>query len=87
MKPLRHDELLLFVALRSSQLETDRFIATHADVAPVADFFQASNLFQLMDGARESTHDHSVFRDFEATLRASRVNPFAAAASRTEQQL
>ncbi|HYO93694.1 MAG TPA: NAD(P)/FAD-dependent oxidoreductase [Polyangiaceae bacterium] len=77
MKPLRHDELLLFVALRSNQLEADRFIATHADVAPVSDFFTSSNLFQLLEGARESTNDHAIFQRFEAATALYRINPFA----------
>jgi flavin-dependent dehydrogenase len=76
MKLLRHDELLLLVALRSNQVETDRYIAMHADIAPVADFFSASNLFQLSDGALERTRDHEVFRDFEAGYRARAQNPF-----------
>ena len=81
MKPLRHDELLLFVALRANQDEADRFIATHADVAPVPDFFQASNLFQLMEGARESTNDHAIFQDFEEASKRYRINPFSDAVS------
>jgi 2-polyprenyl-6-methoxyphenol hydroxylase-like FAD-dependent oxidoreductase len=76
MKPLRHDELLLFVALRSNQGETDRLIATHADVAPVADFFTSSNLFQLLEQARESSNEHPIFQRFEQASRLYRQNPF-----------
>ncbi|WBB77788.1 NAD(P)/FAD-dependent oxidoreductase [Micromonospora sp. WMMD882] len=77
MRPYRHDELQLFVALRGDQQETDRFIATHADVAPVSEFFQASNLFLLNDAAKESSADHAVFDDFAATSRAYQQNLFA----------
>lgn len=77
MRPYRHDELQLFVALRGNQQETDRFIATHADVAPVSEFFQASNLFLLNDAAKESSADHAVFDDFAATSRMYQQNPFA----------
>jgi 2-polyprenyl-6-methoxyphenol hydroxylase-like FAD-dependent oxidoreductase len=76
MKPLRHDELLLFVALRSNQGETDRLVATHADIAPVADFFTSSNLFQLLEQARESTNDHPIFQNFEQASIQYRQNPF-----------
>ena len=76
MKPLRHDELQLFTVLRGNQVQTDRFIATHADIAPVSDFFDASNLFLLNDTAKESSRDHAVFADFEATLLSYRQNPF-----------
>ncbi|WKU03002.1 NAD(P)/FAD-dependent oxidoreductase [Micromonospora sp. HUAS LYJ1] len=77
MRPYRHDELQLFVALRGNQQETDRFIATHADVAPVSEFFQASNLFLLNDAAKESSADHAVFADFAATSRSYQQNLFA----------
>ncbi|HEY8943265.1 MAG TPA: NAD(P)/FAD-dependent oxidoreductase [Polyangiaceae bacterium] len=85
MKPLRHDELLLFVALRSNQRETDRFIATHADVSPVADFFTSSNLFQLLEQARESTNDHPIFQHFERASRQCLQNPFLEPASASLQ--
>lgn len=85
MKPLRHDELLLLVALRSNQLEADRFIATHADVAPVADFFTSSNLFQLLEQARESANDHAIFQQFEAVSRTYLINPFLDGASAAPQ--
>lgn len=89
MKPLRHDELLLLVALRSNQREADRFLATHADISPVADFFTSSNLFQLLEQARESANDHPIFQQFEAASRAYRQNPFladmAASAVRQDQ--
>ncbi|WDZ86535.1 NAD(P)/FAD-dependent oxidoreductase [Micromonospora cathayae] len=77
MRPYRHDELQLFVALRGNQQETDRFIATHADVAPVSEFFQASNLFLLNDAAKETSADHAVFDDFAATSRTYQQNLFA----------
>ncbi|RGC66989.1 2,4-dichlorophenol 6-monooxygenase [Micromonospora sp. MW-13] len=77
MRPYRHDELQLFVALRGNQEETDRFIATHADVAPVSEFFQASNLFLLNDAAKESSADYPVFDDFAATSRMYQQNLFA----------
>ncbi|MGC4789760.1 NAD(P)/FAD-dependent oxidoreductase [Micromonospora sp. DT178] len=77
MRPYRHDELQLFVALRGNQQETDRFIATHADVAPVSEFFQASNLFLLNDAAKESSADHAVFEDFAETSRSYQQNLFA----------
>ncbi|WP_229402393.1 NAD(P)/FAD-dependent oxidoreductase [Micromonospora okii] len=77
MRPYRHDELQLFVALRGNQEETDRFIATHGDVAPVSEFFQASNLFLLNDAAKESSADYAVFDDFAATSRMYQQNPFA----------
>ncbi|WP_089004092.1 NAD(P)/FAD-dependent oxidoreductase [Micromonospora rifamycinica] len=77
MRPYRHDELQLFVALRGNQQETDRFIATHADVAPVSEFFQASNLFLLNDAAKESSADHAVFADFAGTSRTYQQNLFA----------
>ena len=54
------------------------FIATHADIAPVSEFFQASNLFLLNDTARESSHGHAIFQDFESASRQYRLNPFAA---------
>jgi hypothetical protein len=76
MKPLRHDELLLQVALRSNQAEADRYIATHADIAPVADFFTSSNLFQLLEQARESANDHPIFQRYERALREYQKNPF-----------
>jgi 2-polyprenyl-6-methoxyphenol hydroxylase-like FAD-dependent oxidoreductase len=77
MRPYRHDELQLFVALRGNQQETDRFIATHADIAPVSEFFQASNLFLLNDAAKESSADHAVFEDFAETSRMYQQNLFA----------
>jgi 2-polyprenyl-6-methoxyphenol hydroxylase-like FAD-dependent oxidoreductase len=77
MKPLRHDELLLLVALRSNQGEADRLIATHADIAPVADFFTSSNLFQLLEQAKESANEHRIFQQFEAASRMYLKNPFA----------
>ncbi|MEH1016607.1 NAD(P)/FAD-dependent oxidoreductase [Micromonospora sp. CPCC 206060] len=77
MRPYRHDELQLFVALRGNQQEIDRFIATHADIAPVSEFFQASNLFQLNDAAKESSAGYSIFEDFAATTRMYQQNPFA----------
>jgi flavin-dependent dehydrogenase len=77
MRPPRHDELQLFVALRDNQDETDRFLATHGDVAPVSDFFEASNLFLLDDGVRESGREYAVFDDFDATSRMYRQNLFA----------
>jgi menaquinone-9 beta-reductase len=76
MKPLRHDELLLLLALRSNQEEADRFVATHADIAPVADFFTSSNLFQLLEQGRESASDHPIFQNFEAASRSYKENPF-----------
>lgn len=76
MKPLRHDELLLQVALRSNQAEADRYIATHADVAPVSEFFTSSNLFQLLEQARESASDHPIFQRYERALAEYRKNPF-----------
>lgn len=78
MKPLRHDELQLFAVLRGNQEETNRFIATHADIAPVSEFFQASNLFLLNDAAKESSRGHAVFENFEATTRLYQQNLFAA---------
>jgi len=78
MRPLRHDELQLFVVLRGNQEETNRFIATHADIAPVSEFFQASNLFLLNDAAKESSRGHAVFENFEATSRMYQQNLFAA---------
>ncbi|MBO4210379.1 NAD(P)/FAD-dependent oxidoreductase [Micromonospora echinofusca] len=77
MRPYRHDELQLFVALRGNQQEIDRFIATHADIAPVSEFFQASNLFQLNDAAKESSAGYAIFEDFAATSRMYQQNPFA----------
>ncbi|MEV7228013.1 NAD(P)/FAD-dependent oxidoreductase [Polymorphospora sp. NPDC051019] len=77
MRPYRHDELQLFVALRGNQQETDRFIATHGDVAPVSEFFQASNLFLLNDAAKESSAGHAIFDDFAATSRSYQQNLFA----------
>jgi 2-polyprenyl-6-methoxyphenol hydroxylase-like FAD-dependent oxidoreductase len=77
MRPYRHDELQLFVALRGNQEEIDRFIATHADVAPVSEFFQASNLFLLNDAAKESSAGYAVFDDFAATMRMYQQNLFA----------
>ncbi|WP_433689138.1 NAD(P)/FAD-dependent oxidoreductase [Micromonospora carbonacea] len=77
MRPYRHDELQLFVALRGNQEETDRFIATHADIAPVSEFFQASNLFLLNDAAKESSAGYPVFEDFAATSRMYQQNLFA----------
>jgi flavin-dependent dehydrogenase len=76
MKPYRHDELQLFVALRGNQQEIDRFIATHADVSPVSEFFQASNLFLLNDAAKETSAGYAVFDDFAATAREHLDNPF-----------
>jgi 2-polyprenyl-6-methoxyphenol hydroxylase-like FAD-dependent oxidoreductase len=78
MKPLRHDELQLFAVLRGNQEETNRFIATHADIAPVSEFFQASNLFLLNDAAKESSRGLAVFENFEATTRLYQQNLFAA---------
>jgi 2-polyprenyl-6-methoxyphenol hydroxylase-like FAD-dependent oxidoreductase len=78
MRPLRHDELQLFVVLRGNQEETNRFIATHADIAPVSEFFQASNLFLLNDAAKESSRGHTVFENFEATTLLYQQNLFAA---------
>lgn len=78
MRPLRHDELQLFVVLRGNQEETNRFLATHADIAPVSEFFQASNLFLLNDAAKESSRGHAVFDNFEATTRQYQQNLFAA---------
>lgn len=80
MRPLRHDELQLFALLRGNQPQIDRFIATHADVAPVSEFFDPSNLFLLNDTAREHSREHAVFADFERTYRAYQQNPFAEAA-------
>lgn len=80
MKPYRHDELQLFVALRGNQEEIDRFIATHADVSPVSEFFQASNLFLLSDGAKETSAGYAVFDNFAETERRYWENPFGAAA-------
>lgn len=77
MRPYRHDELQLFVALRGNQEETDRFIATHADIAPVSEFFQASNLFLLNDAAKESSADYPIFEDFAETSRMYQQNLFA----------
>lgn len=78
MRPLRHDELQLFVVLRGNPEETHRFIATHADISPVSEFFQASNLFLLNDAAKESSRGHAVFENFEATSRMYQQNLFAA---------
>jgi menaquinone-9 beta-reductase len=77
MRPYRHDELQLFVALRGNQQEIDRFIATHADVAPVSEFFQASNLFLLNDAAKESSAGYAIFENFEETSRMYQQNLFA----------
>lgn len=77
MRPYRHDELQLFVALRGNQQEIDRFIATHADIAPVSEFFQASNLFLLNDAAKESSAGYPIFEDFAATSRMYQQNLFA----------
>ena len=77
MRPPRHDELQLYVSLRSNQEETDRLIATFADVAPVADFFQASNLFLLSDTARESAREHEIFARFEDAALTYHQNLFA----------
>lgn len=77
MRPYRHDELQLFVALRGNQEEIDRFIATHADIAPVPEFFQASNLFLLNDAAKESSAGYPIFEDFAETSRRYQQNPFA----------
>ncbi len=77
MRPPRHDDLSLYVALRSNPQETNRFIATMCDVAPVADFFQASNIFLLTDVAKESSSQHPIFERFEATSRTYLQNPFA----------
>ena len=84
MKPLRHDELLLHLALRSNQDEADRFVATHADIAPVADFFTSSNLFQLLEQGRESASDHPIFQTFEAASRSYKENPFSQASGSLE---
>lgn len=78
MRPLRHDELQLFVVLRENQEETNRFIATHADIAPVSEFFQASNLFLLNDAAKESSRGFSIFENFESASRMYQRNLFAA---------
>ena len=78
MRPLRHDELQLFVVLRGNQEETNRCIATHADIAPVSEFFQASNLFLLNDAAKESSRGHAIFDNFESTSRQYQQNLFAA---------
>ena len=77
MQTLRHDELQLFVALQSNQDETDRLIATHADIAPVSEFFQASNLFLLNDTAKQSSDAFPIFSDFENTTKSYRQNLFA----------
>ncbi len=76
MRPPRHEELRMFLALRDNQAETDRFLAVHGDVAPVSDFFDASNLALLDDGGRDSARDYPIFDDFEATSRRYRQNPF-----------
>jgi 2-polyprenyl-6-methoxyphenol hydroxylase-like FAD-dependent oxidoreductase len=76
MRPLRHDELQLLVALRGNQDATDRFIATYADVVPVPDFFESANLLLLSDAARESSGDYTVFADFAATARTYQQNLF-----------
>ncbi|ATB31014.1 NAD(P)/FAD-dependent oxidoreductase [Melittangium boletus] len=78
MKPLRHDELQLFVSLRGNQEESNRFIATHADIAPVSEFFQASNLYLINDAAKESSRGHAIFENFESTSRQYLNNLFAA---------
>jgi 2-polyprenyl-6-methoxyphenol hydroxylase-like FAD-dependent oxidoreductase len=77
MRSPRHDELRLFAALCDNQEATDRFLATHGDVAPVSDFFEASNLFLLDNAAKESGRDHPIFHDFAATSRRQQQNPFA----------
>lgn len=77
MRPYRHDELQLFVALRGNQEEIDRFIATHADIAPVPEFFQASNLFLLNDAAKESPSAYPIFENFAETSRSYQQNLFA----------
>lgn len=77
MKPLRHDELLLHMALRSNRQEASRYLAVHADIAPVADFFQASNLLQLLEGARETTSDHPIFKSFAAATKHYNKNLFS----------
>lgn len=77
MRPYRHDELQLFVALRGNQQEIDRFVATHADIAPVSEFFQASNLLLLNDAAKESSAGYPVFDDFPTTARMYQQNLFA----------
>ncbi|WP_224250064.1 NAD(P)/FAD-dependent oxidoreductase [Hyalangium gracile] len=78
MRPLRHDELQLFVVLRGNQEETNRFIATYADIAPMSEFFQASNLLLLSDAAKETSRDHAIFTNFETTSRQYHQNLFAA---------
>ncbi|TLQ42017.1 NAD(P)/FAD-dependent oxidoreductase [Streptomyces marianii] len=77
MRPLRHDELQLLSALRGNQEETDRYIATHADIAPVSEFFQASNLFLINDAARETSDQHAIFDGFAETSRSYLRNPFS----------
>jgi flavin-dependent dehydrogenase len=77
MRTLRHDELQLFLVLRSNQEETDRYIATFADIAPVSDFFQASNLWLLNDAAKESSRDYRIFTRFEESVRTYDQNLFA----------
>jgi 2-polyprenyl-6-methoxyphenol hydroxylase-like FAD-dependent oxidoreductase len=77
MRPLCHAELQLFVALRGNQRETDRFIAVHADVAPVSEFFDASNLFLLGEAGRESSRQYPIFDGYETTARGYEQNPFA----------
>lgn len=53
------------------------FIAAFGDIAPVSEFFDPSNLFLLSDTARQSSHEHAVFDNFEDTYRSYRQNPFA----------
>ncbi|MGW0335805.1 NAD(P)/FAD-dependent oxidoreductase [Streptomyces sp. NPDC003011] len=76
MQTLRHDELQLFVALQSNQDETNRFIATHADIAPVSEFFQASNLFLLNDAAKQRSDAFPIFENFENASESYRQNLF-----------
>ncbi|MEN3585332.1 NAD(P)/FAD-dependent oxidoreductase [Streptomyces sp. ZYX-F-203] len=77
MRPLRHDELQLMAALRGNQEETDRYIATHADIAPVSRFFEPSNLFLINDAARETSEQHAIFDGFAETSRGYLRNPFS----------
>lgn len=76
MRPPRHDEIQLYMVLRSNQEETDRFIATFGDIAPVADFFQASNLWLLNDAATESAANRAVLTQFEAATPSYHQNLF-----------
>lgn len=77
MQTLRHDELQLFVALQSNQDETNRLIATHADIAPVSEFFQASNLSLIDDAAKQHSDAFGIFDNFESASRSYQQNLFA----------